>query len=58
MEEDKLYIGSARLELPNDATEDLSVTCEFILNTDGLLEVKAYEPSGKSVKTSIRLEDI
>lgn len=58
MEEDKLYIGSARLELPDDTTEELSVTCEFILNTDGLLEVKAYEPFGKSVNTSIRLEDI
>lgn len=58
MEEDKLYVGSARLELPDDATEELSVTCKFILNTDGLLEVKAYEPSGKSVNTSFRLEDI
>lgn len=57
-EENKLYVGSLRLELPDHTAEGISVTCELVLNTDGLLEVRAFEPSGKSVNTTILLEDI
>lgn len=57
-EEKKQFIGTAILELPKNVAKDHRVTCKIGLNTDGILEIEASEPSGKIVKTSFNLQSL
>lgn len=53
---DKRFIGTVDLQLPPRAPKDLSLRCQLSLNTQGMLEVTASEPSGKKVMATFRLQ--
>ena len=46
---DKRFVGTVRLVLPPDSPKSLVLTCRLRLNTEGMLDVEASEPSGKKV---------
>lgn len=53
---DKRFIGNVVLTLPANATTALSIKCEISLNTEGMLEVEASEPSGQRIKSVFQLQ--
>ena len=54
----KRFIGTVRLELPPNSPKNLVMTCQLSLNTDGMLEVKANEPSGKTIKATFDIKKL
>lgn len=56
MKPDKRFIGTVKLMLPPNSPKDLSLRCQLSLNTDGMLEVTACEPSGKNVMATFKLQ--
>lgn len=57
-ETDKRFVGEVRLELPSNTKKTTSIVCQLRLNTNGMLEVQASEPSGKKVKATFKIEDL
>lgn len=53
---DKRFIGMVELKLPPNSKKDLSLRCQLSLNTEGMLEVSASEPSGKKVMSTFKLQ--
>lgn len=53
---DKRFIGTVELKLPLNSPKDLSIQCQLSLNTDGILEVMATEPSGKRVFSTFQVQ--
>ena len=53
---EKRFIGTVELKLPPNSKKDLSLRCQLSLNTEGMLEVTASEPSGKKVMSTFKLE--
>ena len=47
---DKRFVGTVELILPPNSPKSLSVKCQLSLNTEGMLDVEASEPSGKKIK--------
>ena len=52
---DKRFIGTVKLILPPNSPKNLSLKCRLSLNTEGMLEVEASEPSGKKVKATFNI---
>ena len=55
---DKRFVGTVRLTLPPHSPTSLSLKCQLSLNEDGMLEVKASEPSGKKVKAEFDIRSL
>ena len=55
---EKRLVGTVRLLLPPGAKKTLSITCTLRLNSDGLLEVEASEPSGRIIKSEFKIENL
>lgn len=53
---DKRFVGTVELELPPNSPKDLNLRCQISLNTEGMLEVTASEPSGKKVSATFKLQ--
>lgn len=53
---EKRFIGTVKLKLPPNSKKDLDLCCQLSLNTEGMLEVTASEPSGKKVMSTFKLE--
>ena len=53
---EKRFIGTVELKLPPNSKKDLDLCCQLSLNTEGMLEVTASEPSGKKVMSTFKLE--
>ena len=53
---DKRFVGTVELRLPPKSPKDLSLRCQLRLNTEGMLEVTASEPSGKKVMSTFKLQ--
>lgn len=53
---DKRFVGTVELKLPPNSPKDLSLRCQLSLNTEGMLEVTASEPSGKKVMSTFKLQ--
>lgn len=53
---DKRFVGTVRLTLPANSPKDLNLRCQLSLNTEGMLEVTASEPSGKRVMSTFKLQ--
>lgn len=53
---DKRFVGTVELRLPPNSKKDLSLRCQLSLNTEGMLEVTASEPSGKKVMSTFKLQ--
>lgn len=52
---DKRFIGTVELILPPNSPKDLRIKCQLSLNTEGMLDVEASEPSGKKVKATFSI---
>lgn len=52
----KRFIGTARLTLPPNSPKDLDLRCQLTLNSNGMLEVEASEPSGKRVQATFTIK--
>lgn len=52
---DKRFIGTVELILPPNSPKNLSLKCQLSLNTEGMLDVEASEPSGKKVKATFNI---
>ena len=52
---DKRFIGTVELILPPNSPKNLSLKCQLSLNTEGMLDVEASEPSGKKVKAAFNI---
>ena len=55
---DKRFVGTVELKLPPNSPKDLSLRCQLRLNTEGMLEVTASEPSGKRVMSTFKLQSL
>lgn len=55
---DKRFVGTVELKLPPNSPKDLSLRCQLSLNTEGMLEVTASEPSGKKVMSTFKLQEL
>lgn len=53
---DKRFVGTVELKLPPNSPKDLSLRCQLCLNTEGMIEVTASEPSGKKVMSTFKLQ--
>ena len=53
---DKRFIGTVELKLPPNSPKDLDLRCQLSLNAEGMLEVTASEPSGKTVMSTFKLQ--
>lgn len=53
---DKRFVGTVELKLPPNSPKDLRLRCQLSLNTEGMLEVTASEPSGKKVMSTFKLQ--
>jgi hypothetical protein len=52
---DKRFIGMVELILQPNSPKNLSLKCQLSLNTEGMLDVEASEPSGKKVKAAFNI---
>ena len=52
---DQRFVGTVELILPPNSPQNLSLKCQLSLNTDGMLDVEASEPSGKKVKATFNI---
>ena len=52
---DKRFIGTVELILPPNSPKSLSLRCKLSLNTEGMLDVEASEPSGKKVNATFNI---
>ncbi len=52
---DKRFIGTVELFLPPNSPKSLSLRCQLSLNTEGMLDVEASEPSGKKVAATFNI---
>lgn len=57
-EPDKRYVGEIVLQLSPNAKKTLDTACTIRLSENGLLEVKASEPSGKEVQASFQIRNL
>lgn len=55
---DKRFVGTVELRLPPNSPKELSICCQLSLNTEGMLEVTASEPSGKKVMSAFKLQTL
>lgn len=55
---DKRFIGSVELVLPPNSPKSLSIRCKLSLNTEGMLDVEASEPSGKKVDATFNIRSL
>jgi molecular chaperone DnaK (HSP70) len=55
---EKRFIGTVDLVLPPNSPKNLSLTCRLSLNTEGLLDVQASEPSGKKVQAAFHIRPL
>ena len=55
-EPNKRFIGNVVLTLPPHSPVTLDLKCQISLNTEGMLEVEASEPSGKKIKSTFELK--
>lgn len=55
---DKRFVGTVELGLPPNSPKELSICCQLSLNTEGMLEVTASEPSGKKVMSAFKLQTL
>ena len=53
--QDKRFIGTVELILPPNSPKDLSLRCQLSLNSNGMLEVEASEPSGQRVSATFHI---
>lgn len=51
----KRYIGMVELMLPPNSPTDLNLRCRLTLNSNGILEVEASEPSGRRVQATFKI---
>lgn len=54
----KRFIGTVTLELPPNSPKELKVRCQLSLNTEGMLEVTASEPSGNKIMSTFKLQEL
>lgn len=51
----KRFIGEVELILPPNSPKNMGLRCQLSLNTEGMLDVEASEPSGKMVKATFNI---
>lgn len=54
----KRFVGTVRLALPPNSSDDLDLCCQLCLNQDGMLEVSASEPSGRKVEAAFNIREL
>ena len=55
---EKRFIGAVHLILPPNSPKSLSLRCKLTLNTEGMLDVEASEPSGKRVTATFNIREL
>ena len=55
---DKRFVGNIILKLPPNSPDTLDLICQLTLNTNGMLEVSAKEPSGNKIKATFDIKSL